>query len=311
MSQQPTTDDHAIAGDRVIQASGAVAWRPGPQAAEVLLVHRMKYDDWSLPKGKREPGEHMLANAVREVREETGARVVLGRRLRGNSYLVRGVPKEVGFWSARVARIEEGAVPNGEVDELAWLLAADAAELVTYPRDASVLSDFARYPANTVPLVLVRHASAGSKADWHGDDADRPLDAAGAADAKALAALLACFAPGAALDAPVPRVLSSATARCTGTVGPYAELAGARVAVDPAFSRTDRGRSAGARIRSVVADGVPAVICAHRENVPSLLGDACAALGGQMPSDPSLAKAGFWVLHHVAGKLAGAERYEV
>jgi 8-oxo-(d)GTP phosphatase len=68
--------------DNVVQAAGAVAWRQGPSAVEVLLIHRPRYDDWTLPKGKREPGEHMLINAVREVFEETGTRLTLGRRLR-------------------------------------------------------------------------------------------------------------------------------------------------------------------------------------------------------------------------------------
>lgn len=306
MSDLPPTDD-----DRIITAAGAVVWRGGPQAVEVLLVHRSRYDDWSLPKGKRKKGEHMLLNAVREVREETGAAIVLGRRLRGNRYLVRGERKQVDYWSGQCQRVEPGIVPNDEVDELTWLPAADAKELASYERDSAVLSDFARYPRNTVPLVLVRHASAGSKADWKGDDADRPLDAVGAAEAKALAGLLACFAPGSALAAPVPRVLSSPTTRCTESVRPYAELAGAQVAVDSGFARTSSGRSAADQIRRVVAAGVPAVICAHRENMPSLLRDACTALGAPPPSDPSLAKAGFWVLHNAAGQLAGIERYEV
>jgi 8-oxo-(d)GTP phosphatase len=66
-------------GGGEIRAAGAVLWRPGPQGPEVVLVHRPKYDDWSLPKGKTEPGEPVLLTAVREVAEETGVRVLLGR----------------------------------------------------------------------------------------------------------------------------------------------------------------------------------------------------------------------------------------
>src|SRR5580700_5286457 len=91
------------AGGTEIRAAGAVLWRPGPVGPQVALVHRPKYDDWSLPKGKTEPGEHVLLTAVREVAEETGIRVILGRRLPATHYTVRGRPKVVDYWAAKAA----------------------------------------------------------------------------------------------------------------------------------------------------------------------------------------------------------------
>src|SRR6516162_11184871 len=109
-------------GGGEIRAAGALLWRPSGQGRrwwppgrgrEVALVHRPKYDDWSLPKGKRDPGEHVLLTAVREVAEETSVRPVLGPRLRTVEYLAHGRPKQVDYWSALSAR--DQATPSHEI----------------------------------------------------------------------------------------------------------------------------------------------------------------------------------------------------
>jgi phosphohistidine phosphatase SixA/8-oxo-dGTP pyrophosphatase MutT (NUDIX family) len=294
-----------MADKNVILAAGAVAWRQGPSALEVLLAHRQKYDDWTLPKGKREPGEHLTLNAVREVREETGATVTLGRRLRGTRYPYRSGTKEVDYWAGRIVADQSGAVPNDEVDQVQWLPVSEAIELVTYDHDASVLRDFDRKPADTVPLIVVRHASAGSKKDWPGEDNDRPLDPPGGLDAQRLAELLTCFAPGPA------RVLSSSALRCVDTVRPYATLAAAGVEVSDALHITAGAGLRAPLIHDLVADGKPAVLCAHRENVSAIVAEACAALDARPPGDLSLPKAGFWVLNIAAGALTSADHYSV
>src|ERR1700722_5886109 len=162
-------------GSRLIKAAGGVAWRPGPDGEpEILLVHRKKYDDWSLPKGKTEPGEPLPVTAVREVLEEGGARLALGRRLVSVRYNVGGRPKRVHYWAARVLSVDERAVPNSEVDEVAWAPAARAVERVSYVHDHGVLADFAARPADTVPLILLRHSKAVPKGNWKRPDAARP-----------------------------------------------------------------------------------------------------------------------------------------
>ncbi len=156
-------------GSRLIKAAGGVAWRPGPDGEpEILLVHRMKYDDWSLPKGKTEPDEPLPVTAVREVLEEGGARLALGRRLASVRYNVGGRPKRVHYWAARVLSVDERAVPNSEVDEVAWLPAAravDKRQLHARPRRARRLRRPARAdrPADpAAPLQGRRRRAAGS-----------------------------------------------------------------------------------------------------------------------------------------------------
>lgn len=309
-------------GSRLIKAAGAVAWRPGPDGEpEVLLVHRKKYDDWSLPKGKTEPGEPLPVTAVREVLEEGGVRLALGRRLISVRYNVGGRPKRVHYWAASVVSVDERAVPNAEVDEVAWLPAASAVGKVSYVHDHGVLADFAARPAGTVPLILLRHAKAAAKGSWKRSDAARPLDDSGRSEAKALADLLASFAPR-------PRLISSTAVRCTDTLRPLAELTGAPVREEPSLyihgRSADSGAAITALVREAIDSGEPTVICAHRENLPVLQEAALAALAGhpaaEIPSaelcgrpadavgrgaiaevprewDDDLPTSGFWVLN--------------
>ena len=299
----------------VIHSAGAVVWRDGAHGVEVLLVHRSLYDDWSLPKGKREPGEHKLLTAVREVFEETSVRAVLGPRLPATEYLAFGTPKKVDYWSATYSGSQAAA--SHEIDAVSWQPLGGAAARLSYSRDSTVLA--ALVPRETVPLILLRHASAGSKRAWHGSDEARPLDERGAADARALAGLLACFAPRA-------RIISSPAVRCTQTVAPYAAgfggsveaeavLAVHRRSSDLSFGRTGGGISPGSVVRDLVEAGKPAVVCLHGENLAEALTAACSALGATPPPEAgtraaALSKGAFWVVHAAAGELAGLEHYE-
>jgi len=104
----------------------------------VLLVHRPRYDDWTLPKGKLDPGESWEDAALREVEEEASLRCRLGAELPATEYRVRGRPKRVRYW--RMEAVEDlGFTPNDEVDEVRWLPADEAAELLSYERDREVL----------------------------------------------------------------------------------------------------------------------------------------------------------------------------
>jgi 8-oxo-(d)GTP phosphatase len=305
--------DHGAAGE--ILAAGAVLWRPAGRGAQVALIHRPKYDDWSFAKGKLARGEHVLLAAVREVEEETGLRVTLGRNLPPVRYLVDGLPKRVDYWAALVGGPGAAFVPNSEVDKLEWVPASAAGRRLSYGHDVQLLAAFSAGPRQTAPLILLRHASAGSKSDWRKGDDSRPLDARGRQQARMLAPLLRCFGPA--------RVLSSPAERCVATVRPFAQSEGAETEeVDalamPAHGRKKdaraetaeaRARDAGRAASSAAADGRPAVICAHRENMPVLLEAACRQLGAQVPSGPPLRKGEFWVLHRADGKLAAAERH--
>jgi 8-oxo-dGTP diphosphatase len=304
-------------GPRLIKAAGGVAWRPGPGGEpEILLVHRKKYDDWSLPKGKAEPGEPLPVTAVREVLEEGGARLALGRRLASVRYNVGGRPKRVHYWAASVLSVDPRAVPNSEVDEVDWLPAARAVDKVSYAHDHGVLADFAARSVQTVPLILLRHSKAVAKSGWKRADAARPLDDSGRSDAKALVDLLACFAPS-------PRLISSTAVRCADTLRPLSEATGEQVRVEQSLylhgqssrpGAADPGTELTALVREVIASGEPTVICAHRENLPDLQEAALAALAGhsahapgtgasgaiaELPNewDEALPTSGFWVLN--------------
>ena len=128
-----------MADNGVIRAAGGVVWRPRPGGSvEVLVVHRPHYDDWSLPKGKADPGEDDEACALREVEEETGLRCGLGLELASTSYIDRkGRPKVVRYWAMTP---QSGAVElNNEVDEARWVTMEEAQRLLSYPRDKQVL----------------------------------------------------------------------------------------------------------------------------------------------------------------------------
>jgi 8-oxo-(d)GTP phosphatase len=319
--------DHPAAGE--IRAAGAVLWRPAGRGAEVALVHRPKYDDWSFAKGKLNPGEHVLLAATREVQEETGLQVTLGRCLPPVTYLVDGQPKRVDYWAAHPSSGQ--FAPNSEVDQLDWVAQAQAAARLSYAHDGQLLADFIAGPPLTVPLVMVRHASAGRKSDWRKDDVLRPLDARGERQANMLARLIGCFGRS--------RVISSPAERCLATVRPFAAWSGAEIEVDPTLGVPDvnlmkavraaeadglakaaagaaqsaasdgLAKAAAGAAQSAASDGRPVVICAHRENIPRMLSAVCDLLGAPAPTGRSLRKGEFWVLHRAAGRLAGAERH--
>jgi 8-oxo-dGTP diphosphatase len=113
-----------------VRAAGGVVLREG----RVAVVHRPRYDDWSLPKGKVDPGESFEEAALREVEEETGLRCRLVRELPAVEYEVRGRPKQVRYWAMEVED-ETAFVPNEEVDEVRWLEPAEALALLSYDRD--------------------------------------------------------------------------------------------------------------------------------------------------------------------------------
>ena len=104
----------------------------------IAAVHRPRYDDWSLPKGKLDPGESWEQAALREIEEETGLRCELGDELPATSYVdAKGRPKRVRYW--RMQPLGGRFVPHDEVDEIAWLPPAEAAERLSYVRDLTLL----------------------------------------------------------------------------------------------------------------------------------------------------------------------------
>jgi 8-oxo-dGTP diphosphatase len=117
-----------------ICAAGGVVLRDG----RVAVVHRPRYDDWSLPKGKLDPGEDWEQAALREVEEETGLRCRLEQELEPAHYISKGKPKTVRWW--RMTVVEDlGNHPDAEVDELRWVTTGEALSLLDYEHDRHLI----------------------------------------------------------------------------------------------------------------------------------------------------------------------------
>jgi 8-oxo-dGTP pyrophosphatase MutT (NUDIX family) len=123
-----------------VWAAGGVVHRVGDAGREVLLVHRRSHRDWSLPKGKLDPGESLKMAAGREVEEETGYRCELGKRVGLVRYVdARGREKGVVYWF--MTPVAGSFTPNSEVDEIEWVPLAEAPRRCSYRHDADLLGD--------------------------------------------------------------------------------------------------------------------------------------------------------------------------
>jgi 8-oxo-dGTP diphosphatase len=284
-----------------IRAAGGVVWRPSDSGVQVCLVHRPRYDDWSLPKGKLESAEHPLVAAVREVAEEADVQAVPQARLRRVRYFSDGRPKVVDYWSMRAVGTG-GFEPETEVDGIRWLPVDEAIGLVTYPHDIWVLREFADLPPVTAVLAIVRHAQAGSRATWSGPDTARPLDPAGLAQARTLAPVAALLRP--------ERLRSASVRRCVQTLEPLAELLDLPIEVDSDFDEPKPGQdiaecalAAAARLAELALAGTSTVACSQGKVIP----DALAQLAGG-PGDYRTPKGSGWLLAFCADRLIATDR---
>jgi 8-oxo-dGTP pyrophosphatase MutT (NUDIX family) len=149
----------------VVRAYGAVVVEPGTDGSPVVVVvHRPRYGDWSLPKGKAEPGERPEATVLREVEEETGLSCGLGPYLGETRYRDReGRAKAVGYWLARV-RARRPRPPDAEVDEVAWWPLAVALERLSHPGDRELVRRAAVVEGRAGPGQLPRERTSASAA---------------------------------------------------------------------------------------------------------------------------------------------------
>lgn len=278
-----------------------MVWRRGSRQRQIVLVHRPRYDDWSLPKGKLRRNEHPIAAALREVREETGLAAVVERRLTRQRYFLDGAPKTVEYWAMQARK---GTFRAGhEVDRIDWLSTADAAKRLTYDRDRAVLESFAGGPFPTSVILLVRHASAGSKGHWHGQDTLRPLDATGRRQAGELRDTLIAWRPA--------RVYAADLLRCEQTAAPIAARLDVRIRRLPAVSDAGHARDPGAAaaaLRRIASSGKVSVVCTQGDAIPAMLTSIAEQDRLRLRSVPA-AKGSVWALAFEGGSLRLADYY--
>lgn len=281
------------ASDPVL-AAGGVLWRRRPKGAiEVLLVHRPRYDDWSFPKGKLDPGETLFETAIREVREETGFEVRMGHRLPECSFLTGDGRKEVSFWTMQP--VGGRFQPSSEVDQIRWVKLRKARELVSYDHDRTLVDLLHDRPPAPVRALLVRHADAGPREHSDASDDLRPLQRRGHRQADALVPLLRAFVP--------TRILSARPLRCRETVQPLATAMHLPVETAEMFSEPDfaddPGPAADHLLTALVSTRVD-VVSSQGEVIPSLL----AWLAGSALIEPEpfvAAKGSVWALAFEGG----------
>ena len=285
-----------------VLAAGAVLWRPGAegtQRPEVAVIHRPRYDDWSLPKGKVDPGETEAVTAVREIWEETGFHAQLGRRLMSVGYQVDQSVKKVVYWAARAGDGE--FTPNREVDKLLWLPAGDVMNKLTYAHDRKVLRRFTRKPADTRTVLIVRHGTAGRKSRYKGDDRNRPLDKHGRAQAESLTGLLLAF--GASDLHAANRV------RCHQTIEPLAEELSVSIRDEPALTEeayAENRKRARQRVLEIAEKSGTRVICSQGKVIPDVIDWWCQR-DGVRPDKSRNRKGSVWVMSLSGVKLLAAD----
>jgi 8-oxo-(d)GTP phosphatase len=284
-----------------LRAAGAVLYRRAvndPRSpASIALIHRPRYDDWSLPKGKLRNGESTTIAAVREIGEETGRRCALQARLTSVNYRTAIGSKLVEYFAAR--DLGPGPEQDDEADEVRWLSVKAARAMVSYRADREVLDRFAELGPITATVVLVRHARAGKRENWDGPDELRPLTARGRRQAEELATLLAPYVP--------QRIVSAIPVRCQQTVAPLAASLDAAVDVqgwasDDQFA--DDEYESLHQLRVLAERGGASVVASQGGAIPGLL----SALTGRS-ADYGTAKGAFWVLSFRGRRLAALDRY--
>jgi 8-oxo-dGTP diphosphatase len=301
-----------------IYAAGVVCWREVDNKLQVALVHREKYQDWGFPKGKQDPGELLPQTAVREVMEEAGIKVRLGRKLGVIEYLVgENENKEVHYWASKVtdkALHKQKFTPNQEIAKVEWVDAKAALSLLSYDHDQKLMADVIelhkKRELETRALIILRHAKATPRTEWKGEEAKRPLLAEGKQQAKQLSEVLAAYGP--------KRLVTSPWARCQATVAPYAKKEKRTLIERHQLTELATSKKP-TRTLDVVMDMIgtskSGLICTHRPALPSVLKPfaniAQKDLSTQITAGSTLDPAEFMVLRlSIHGKLRvlGVER---
>ncbi|GAA1966208.1 NUDIX hydrolase [Microbacterium deminutum] len=290
--------------ETAVYAAGGVIWRVVDEKLMVLLIHRTRYRDVTLPKGKVDPGEMLAETAVREIFEETGIRVALGVPVGVSRYnLPSKGQKIVHYWAAEAtdSAIRASAfVPNREIAALEWLPVKKAEGRLSYPVDVEILENFVRLVdegvLRTFPIIALRHAKALGREEWKGKDTARPLSQRGRRQAYAIVGPLIAFG--------ARKVVSSPATRCIKTVTPLATSLGRKIVTSPLISQ-DLWEDGKSDARTVIGERVrsrkPAVLCSHGPVLPEIMSELALATGtlrgSYLGSASALEPGAFSVVH--------------
>jgi 8-oxo-dGTP diphosphatase len=239
------------------------------RGTEVVIVHRKRYDDWTLPKGKVEAGESLPVCAVREVHEETGVTIRLGVPLDSISYEAGNAGlKKVDYWGGVVLDSVRRA-PDAEVDVVSWLPVRAALSRLTYSHDHFLVQQHLEQPPTT-PLIILRHAKAMDRKDWSRKDSARPINARGRRQARLLVPILNAYG--------VTSLISSTSTRCVATMLPYAQQEELPIDTHRLLSEEEgenNAKGVGSLMRKIRAatlkTGESTAICVHRPVLPHIL----------------------------------------
>lgn len=286
----------------MIRAAGALLWRENLQReVEIAVIHRPRYDDWSLPKGKIETGETALQCAFREVAEETGVRATFSRQLGSVEYEESGEKKRVIYWAAQASFSDSLFKPNNEVDDMIWLKPAEALEKVTHDSDREIISNFLKESAHTDTLIILRHTKALERGDWDEPDSQRTLNEHGFDQAQLLIKHLEPFA----LD----EIYTSDYTRCVQTVTPLAHSRGLSITQVPSLNEevfeTDPTRSV-SFANALKQDEKNILMCSHNPVIPTMLR---GILNTKLKNKDliKLEPGDAWIVHRVKGEIVGLD----
>jgi 8-oxo-dGTP diphosphatase len=284
----------------LIRAAGALLWRENSELKiEIALIHRPRYDDWSLPKGKIEEGESSLRCAFREVLEETGITPQFGRELGSVEYKEPAGLKRVKYWAAKA--LTDDFLANEEVDEIKWLEPVDALAFATHESDRTIIENFLAQEPRTDTLIIVRHTKALERGDWDDDDSKRTLDERGLTQSEQLIQHLEPFG--------IDEIYTSDYIRCVQTVTPLAQSRGLKITEIPNLNEANfefDPERAISFANAVKQDEKNILICSHNPVIPTMLR---GILNTKLKNKDliKLEPGDAWIVHRVRGEIVALD----